>query len=798
MLEFFRRYQRGFFIAVTVVIVISFSFFGTFNAFMSTGPEDKAVFTALDGAKVYRSELNDMVTILSSDAHDQLFLNVLWGGNSLNDGVIPKDFIETGLAQVVAAPYLKELSEELQIRLEKEKRYTPYANPKVPFISAEQIWAYFAPDLKQNFDTLRQYSNAETLDSLRVRSNLFLAERKFPGIYLKQLLKYQEAQHNWLPPDEGLTHHDLSLFGYHNVQDWFGRKFIELCAEYIINSASVAKAKGFTISREEALSSLYMNAEQSYRDAAKNPYLGVSSIGEYFHEQLRRLGMDQGRAVKVWEQILLFRKYFYSHADNVLIDGLGYSQFYEKINQYSDLEVYGLPKEYHFSNLTDVEKFEVYLNAVKATPITGQKGEKYLEMPTKFLTANEVKKVYPELVKRTFKLQYATLDKDTLQTKIGVRKTWEWQLEDKNWKKLQDKFPELAQSNATTSEQRMQALDKLNTQTRTLVDTYSRELIVEEHPEWITQSLEEIPLKEEAVELRERGGNYPFAGISNRYDLLQLLEEAPLGEMDQRLSSYSQDGRHYHKIQVMNRDEQEVIIPYAEASRDGTLDILFDKVLDCAYARVRAQQPTLYLKENGEWKSLADVKDAVAARTFSDLLESLDIVAEKEQKKLPQFCDWSKRDQAKIACRMLPFMKFVAEQIKEHPEMITEYVTKDLDIGVTSNVSKPLNTKLTVTKERIVVKDEHSPIPAVDAFTTPLEGWSPLRYYPQEGLVFFKVKEKGNLPIQALVRTKMLEAKQALGMEVFYFLGQKLLHEMQEKNAIVLEGRELVSTEGSS
>src|SRR5262245_39241440 len=144
MLEFFRRYQRAFFIVITAVIIISFSFFGTFQTFSNKEQEDKVVFTALDGTKVRRSEVSDMINFLTSDAHEYIFSSS-GTGNALNDGVIANDILAAGLAPIIADPYLTEISQELQPRLEREKRYKPYAHPRAPFLTAEQIWAYYAP-----------------------------------------------------------------------------------------------------------------------------------------------------------------------------------------------------------------------------------------------------------------------------------------------------------------------------------------------------------------------------------------------------------------------------------------------------------------------------------------------------------------------------------------------------------------------------------------------------------------------------------------------------------------------------
>src|SRR5574338_404057 len=236
MFEFFRRYQRAFFIVITSVIVISFSFFGTYQAFQGGQAEDKVAFTAVDGTKVLSSELNDMITFLSRDSGSY--------GNGLNDGVVVTDLLQTGLGEVIAAKYMQEIGQELQPKLEREKRYTGYKHPRAPFLTADQIWSYYAPNIKKNLDRLKLVTQAAGADAFQARVALFLAEQNFPAAYLKQILRYQESTHKWLPQDATLAQQDLSLFGYHSAQDWFGRRFLELSAEFIINAAKVAERKG--------------------------------------------------------------------------------------------------------------------------------------------------------------------------------------------------------------------------------------------------------------------------------------------------------------------------------------------------------------------------------------------------------------------------------------------------------------------------------------------------------------------------------------------------------------------------
>ena len=102
MLEFFRKYQSIIYIFVTVVIVISFSFFGTYSTIVSNPVRDQVVFTAIDGTAVKRSDLDEMVIFISTDSQDKLLFGGAWGPNFLNDGVIRKDVLTTGMGEVLA------------------------------------------------------------------------------------------------------------------------------------------------------------------------------------------------------------------------------------------------------------------------------------------------------------------------------------------------------------------------------------------------------------------------------------------------------------------------------------------------------------------------------------------------------------------------------------------------------------------------------------------------------------------------------------------------------------------------
>jgi GcvH upstream region-like protein len=780
MLEFFRRYQRGFFIVITAVIVISFSFFGTYSAMHSKEEKDEVAFTAVNGKSITKIELHDVVRFISVGSNAHLYWNVEWGENPFNDQVISKDFLETGLAEVVVAPFLDQLKDELQTRLEKEKRYVPYAHPQAPFVGVENVWHYFAPNIKKHVDTLKNYTDAATPEAFSTRVQLFLAERQFPATYLKRMIKYQESeQSSWLEPDESLHNRDLALFGYHSTEDWFGNNFLTLMAQYIINTAAVAEEKGLQVTLEEARAGLYNNVEESFKQAQNNPYFAVQNINDYYTDSLRRLGMDEVRLAKIWQRVMLFRRYFLQNRESILVSPLAFEEFYKRMNECVTVEVYKLPSELCFQKMSDVQKFQLYVNGVRDPKFVKRENE--LLVPRNFLPVSEIKKIAPELVQKKYRLRYATCSQDLLQAKIGLRATWDWQVQNASWKKLQNKFAQLGAKKAETEDARRFLLDSLDPKTRNLVDSFSRQEIVKEHPEWIQEALDRAPKKEEELYVREQGGKMPLLGIKDRHALMVLLDKAKLGEGDPSLSLLSQDGNYYHNIVVLERPGVEEILTYKQALQDGTIDALYKKTLESAYVRARTQKPSSFLQENGEWKPLEEVKDQVAATYFEDLANRLDQECEKEEKNMPYFCTWKNREKARVAVRMLPYMKEIWKKAKE--SSFASFLQGDKEATQNPLLTQWLLVRAT---EKVTRRGKGFSVDQLEAFSLKGDLFSKLRYKGKAGVTFFKVLEKGALTTESEVREKVYEARALLGHSIELELGAKLRDMMQQKGALLL------------
>lgn len=562
MMQFFRKYQRIFFIFLTAIIVVSFSFFGTYSALASNEVPDPVLFTDVGGNAIKRSHVDLMMRFIGTDAQDKLTNGGIFGPNFLNDGVIRKDFLENGLALLLTRPFEKELSGDLETRKERQKTYSSYVHPYANFVSAENAWNFFAPTIAEKL----HWAKGDDQDFFENQVALYLEEQKFPQTYLKQVLRYQESETKDLPRDPYLTSSDLSLFGYHTVEDWFGSKFLQLASEVIINSSTLAKQRGIVVSDEEALAELLYNNELSYKQLkeVKSPHLLVRNASEYFREQLRILGMDQKAAIDTWKHVIAFRKLISSISAAVFVDDLTYNQYQKWADKVASVKVYDLKDVMRFTNSKELAKFETYLQLV------AEPKKDLLDVPNQF---KKVSEMAPELVQKKYEVTVASVDANDVQMRVPLKEIWSWELESANWAKLLVKSPKLGTALTLSREQRLQALDALDDNSRLVIDLYARGEILKSHPEWIDEALEQAQTKKISFGIRGKGASIAALGIKNPKALQELLDKNDT----LALSRWSEDSLHYFRFTEVVAGTELEPLTFQEALQDRTLDILVER-----------------------------------------------------------------------------------------------------------------------------------------------------------------------------------------------------------------------------
>lgn len=800
MLEFFRTYQRIFFILITIVIVISFSFFGTYSALPTDNLQTDPAFRTVDGTTVTKAELNEMVLFLSTDINDKLLYGGAWGPNFLNNGAIRKLLLQTNIAEILATQFASDLSPDLEKRLAAEKRYTLYKHPQANFISTESAWAYFAPSMSSDYQTLQQAESPLTPEAFAARARLYLAEKNFSAPMLRQVLNYQENQLSWVQPDENLNRMDLSLFGYHTVEDWFGPRFINLAAEFIINSAKIAEQRGYHVSKSEALTDLIENANQSFKQNLRSPHLGVANSQEYFKEQLRRMGMDQSKAVKIWQTVLLASRLFGEAGSAIFVTPELFSNFVAYAKEPASGNLYQLPTELKLSDYRTLQKFELYLDAV-----TGRSTEEKLslQLPEKYLPANELSKKFPELVQQRYVLDIAQIDKNALQTKISVKETWNWEVEDANWTKLAKKFSDIGLKEATTRQERFAILEGLNDKARTRVDNFARGQILAQRPELITQALEAASATSMPIGLSLNGpAGKPFEGVEDVSTLIALLDQASenssvtLAETtteqqtaNQKLAQFSGDQRHYYRIQVLEKLPGSAILTFAEANQQGILDNLLDRTLQKHYLEIREAQAEIFQKPDSTWKDLAEVKDAVADSYFAATLKALQ-AQENAEPKLTGNSAASRRLSSHVKS-----IKAKVEADPQHEELYVKTAnTEQTSENAPGIVTLEQQWQLEKRPFSIERSSNSEQINTIEALEMATNAWSPTINTPS-GAIFFYQKLESQPKKDALVLDKSLQEQQLLATEAQRLIASQLIDEFKSKHAISLE---FMNTSGES
>lgn len=578
MMQFFRKYQRYFIIALSSVTIVSFSFFGTYSSMMSQESVDPILFHDLLGHEVKASKVNAMVRFLSSDSTDQITLGGILGPNFLNDGFIRKDIIESGFAPMLAEPFMDQMHQDLAIRQDRQKNYKPYAHPYIKGLSAQNVWKELAPEVSENLAKMKLALNDQEL--FKTQLSLYLAEQKFPSYYLKQVIRYQETQGKEAHTDPGLAYADLNLFGYHSLEDWFGPSFIQLSAQFVHNFSIIAEEKGIKVSDDEALAELLYNNEISYRKLknAKSPHLQVRNSQEYFKEQLRILGLDQKTATAIWKQVVTCRKYLKSLSDGVALDSKTLSD--ERFAQKKvHLNLFSLDQSFNLKSEEDLQRFETYITLI------GQARENPLDMPSAIKSISEIKESAPELLKTHYVVNLKSVSAKEIQLKATLKEVWDWELDPKNWPQMLIKFPMLGTTFELSRESKLNILDNLSSEERILVDQFARSQILKAHPEWIDEALAQIEFTKTSLTFKEKGSNLSI-GIKNAKALKQLLDSSISADLNdeltieakQSLTHYSEDEKTYFHIELIEKEENPSVLLFSEAIADGSLNTLKDKI----------------------------------------------------------------------------------------------------------------------------------------------------------------------------------------------------------------------------
>ncbi len=531
MLHLFRKYQKIIFYVVTAVIITSFVFFGTYQTFAPSGKGEDPVVMKVGKRKIHRSLMNQMTLFLKSEQSPFPTPQGLIATNYLNSGLISNTLLTSPLYTTIEG-YCDWLIEKNEV----EKSFKPYVHPQAPALSAESCWALFAPQLK---DLLGKWQHGDC--SFETRVKLYQAERHFPPALLSQMLRYQEREYANIQGDIRLARGEISLFGYHDLESWFGADYIEAAACLVFKGAELARDKGYVVTNEEVLSEVYARTQATYESFRRELEGELAGPQALFQAFVRYNGYDPATLLKVMESVMLFERLLDDVSQSALVDTLALEEFYAYAHEYATVEVTQMPEELRFANLDEWKQFELYLAAVAP-----QEG---LGLPAKMDAIEKIRERAPNLVGQRYELYVGHLEKRALEARVSMRETWEW--EEENLEKLEERFAEL----------KSEKLDNCSSKMRAKIDAFARQQIVEANPQWIAEALANVEMKEMKIFLT----NEPYKELKGVSNFKALLEK-------DEITGYTEDNKNYYRVLVMKRPEGPEVLGFKDAPPlgDGT------------------------------------------------------------------------------------------------------------------------------------------------------------------------------------------------------------------------------------
>ena len=673
MLQFFRNYQKVIFLCTTVVIVISFLFFGTFSSLMSQQSQVKDVEIAklLDGSSLKKRKVQMMAHFLSANLEDSRSGEKNHQINLFNDGVLEKDILGTTLGKQLAREFINECAEEVQDRWIKAVSFKSYVHPQAPFISAESVWTSFEPSLIDAISRIKKNRAETTFEAFSLLCDTYVKQRRVPAEMMRRILFYQQTEASWATKDPKLENTDLSLFGFHTAGEWLGANFIELTGQFIINAAASAKEQGLHVSKQEARISLMENLTRGMKMMSEDS-LSPEELRNAFYQQIRILGVDESSCIELWQDVLLFRKLFQNADKIVKVDSNIALEQYALAKKVSIIDLYELPQAMRASDFRSMLKLQVYIDSVSTLKSRGD----ILSIPKEVLSLSEIEKRAPELIQKKYVVDYSEVKKQDILSEISLKQTWEWQLAEGRFSQLIREFPVLAKVNASTRSERFAALENLPSKQRSEVDLYAQNKILEENPQLIKQALQKAARKTKELHLSIKGAASPFA-LESHDKLMSFLDKAPLSSegsptaesiaAQQKLLCYTEDNVSYYSISVVSRDKACRLLTYAEANKNGILDQILSKRLEDAYPEAKRREPATYQTEKGKYKLLKEVQDLVGRFAFGDLLKAI-------EEQYSQYFGVQPTPQQKqslsfyVTYRPLAFLKQAKIDVEIHPD----------------------------------------------------------------------------------------------------------------------------------
>lgn len=574
MLSILKKYQKFIFIVIAFFICISVMFMGILPKSMAS-ISDPILFHTVSGKKIKRSHYEGLKALLTTNNGEAILYGQNLGMHFFPEDVFTQNLIKPKLLYLIAEKKQAELQEFWKAQHDKEVHYKPYAHPEATFISAESIWIKHAPQIPDLLKKMKAETDLKKIFELR--TELFLEENQFSPFALWRFLSEQQSQYQWMGPDEQMIPLSLSLFNYRSFQDWFGDKMIDYVCQFILHTSSVAKERGYGASYKEAEEHLVQLNQRSFDQIQ---FLGLKEFPDatsYFNAKLARLGMNKMQMVAIWREVLTFQNFFNEASHAAMLDNFTTNDFEHFASEQVEINKYLPPAPLHFKSLTELAKFEAYLQALG-------KSADDLRLDFTMNSLDEIEKNYPQLIEQNVEMAFKEVDAHGAAVIISVQDIWNWKANRDHTTELVARFPKLKLDHTMSDEEYMAAFDELDYFTNMQIDQHVRQILLKNNDEWLAKAYENAPLVKGVYCVRKNGQKLPFKGLdlsAKKEEFLKNFFTMAQNASDNNGApiTISFDDRYYYQIQKIHAKDEAKLVDYQNLVSDKTAEKLLHQVL---------------------------------------------------------------------------------------------------------------------------------------------------------------------------------------------------------------------------
>lgn len=601
MLGFLRKNQKCFLLFISIIIITSFIFVGINQKIPKREAKKEIVLGhGMDGSSIYVKEIEQMVRFFTTDRFDQPSMK---NGivNFLNDGVIRKDIIENGFATLLLENDFDRIKPELEDKICQFQNFSTYVHPESSSISLENMYAKFSPELLENLQKFRMNTEMSPLIFSQVVS-IYQQQQKLQPELIRQFLLYEEKISK-VRPDPHLVNKDLQLFHAYSLDDWFGKKFVELTCQFIHHCALEAKHRGYSIPLDEVRRELQKKSWDAIQSLAGKQEVAIEEFSSYYYQMIHLLGMQEEEVLLIWQKVMLFRSLLQDILQGVVFEGSGLSDYFTYAKEKVSITKYEIPKSLICKNIWDILQLQLYIT--KTSPF-----ENTLHLPTEYLPITEIKTKVPELIEHAYEISIVEKSLQDLFQNISLQEMWKWQMN--HWNLLQDTFVDIGSYASDVPSDRLYYLDGLDHDVRTQIDEFTKKQILKADPARIKEILSNTGFDNRIITLSSFGNSTVLKGFTNNKEFIAFLEEHAKNKLPLHKIDFDQ-GIFYQIESIIKKGDS--VIPFARAKAEGILNYLLSKELQS----FSSSHPDFKNKENFE-----EIKELVGLQKYQPLFQQLE------------------------------------------------------------------------------------------------------------------------------------------------------------------------------